>query len=315
MKAAIFRQCYLVFATVVLSLAGSASQAQSLDPQKPAALAAGINKGNVDSVSGAHYWYFWAGPGHVDIKMAFKEMGIFGAPLRQALNFDFYNEQGKLISHNAAVSQDNLEHIKTSGDYGSRHKTILAVVPQKGLVRLGGYYEIEVTGAAAFDGTTSATSAVKPVDTSLYHPAGPLVSSGVSLYKPGQALVVSETEKEVRVVIAADVLFDFGQAMIRPDASSALKQAAAVIRKHRGTVRIEGHTDSKGDSAYNMRLSNQRATAVETWLVQNEGFDTAIFSTHGFGATHPVAPNAKPDGSDNPEGRQLNRRVELVMAK
>ena len=288
----------------------------ALDAQRPVALGPGVNKGNVDNGSGPHYYYFWAGPGHVDIKMAFKEMGVLGAPFRQGLTFDLYDEGGKVVSHSTIVSLANLERIKTGGDFGSRHRMTLAVVPQKGLVRLGGYYEIEVTGAAAFDGAASATTAVKPEDTALYHSAGSLYQPGTELYKPGQALVVSETEKEVRVVMAADVLFDFDKAMIRPDAASALKQAAAVIReKHRAIVRIEGYTDSRGGTVHNMQLSRQRAVAVENWLVQNEGFDVAIFRTQGFGAARPVAPNVKPDGSDNPEGRQRNRRVELLIAK
>src|SRR5215470_10545863 len=70
----------------------SAANAQSLDPQQPAALAPGVNKGNVDSFKGAHYYYFWAGPGHFDVNMAFREMGLFGAPHRQSLSFDFYDD-------------------------------------------------------------------------------------------------------------------------------------------------------------------------------------------------------------------------------
>src|SRR5882757_5917676 len=87
----------------------------------------------------------------------------------------------------------------------------------------------------------------------LVNPGGPLVKPGGALYQPGQGLVVSETEQETRLAIAADLLFDFDKAVIRPDAARALKQAAEVIReKNRNTVRIEGYTDSKGGNAYNM---------------------------------------------------------------
>jgi hypothetical protein len=178
----------LALATLIICTAGSVSHAQSLDPQKPAALGAGVNKGNVDSMSGDHYYYFWAGPGHIDIKMAFKEMGMFGAPMRQALNFDFFDESGKLLSHNAVVSQANLERIAISGDFRSRQKVVLAVTPQKGLVRLGGYYEIEVTGAAAFDGSASATAGVTPKGTELVHPGGQLIQPGGALVQPGRTL-------------------------------------------------------------------------------------------------------------------------------
>jgi outer membrane protein OmpA-like peptidoglycan-associated protein len=314
-----------------LTSSQTSSQGQSFDRQKPAPLGGGINKGNVDSVTGAHYYYFWAGPGHIEIKMAFKEMGVLGNPYRQALSFDLYLEDGKLLSHNAVVSTANLERLTTPGDLGSRHKVTLAVVPQTALVRLGGYYEIEVTGAVAFDTLAAAGAGVTPNSTALIQnsgvaltkpgvelskPGGALYTPGTLLYKPGQALIVNETSKEIRVAISADVLFDFDKAVIRPDAAEALQQVAKLIRGgNHGVVRIEGHTDSKGNAAYNMRLSEQRANAVQTWLAQNEGFSASTFSTVGFGATRPVAPNTEPDGTDNPAGRQRNRRVELVIAK
>lgn len=182
-----------------------------------------------------------------------------------------------------------------------------------------------------------AQSPDRPNGTELYRPVGPLVQPGttlvqpgttltqpgitlaqpgVKLYQPGQSLVVGETASEVRVTIPADILFDFDKATIRPEAASALQQVAAVLReRRRGSVRIEGHTDSMGSSGYNLRLSERRAVAVETWLMEHEGFSDAGFRTVGYGASRPVAPNTKPDGSDDPAGRQRNRRVELVMAK
>jgi outer membrane protein OmpA-like peptidoglycan-associated protein len=131
-----------------------------------------------------------------------------------------------------------------------------------------------------------------------------------------EALAVKETPTEVRIELAADVLFDFDKAVIRPQAEPALKQAASVLRdKARGPVRIEGHTDSKGSDAYNQKLSVQRAEAVHQWFVQKEGLKGLTFSTRGFAAKNPVAPNTKKDGSDDPEGRQKNRRVEIIAGK
>ncbi len=96
----------------------------------------------------------------------------------------------------------------------------------------------------------------------------------------------------------------------------ALKQAAKIIRgKAKGAVRIEGHTDSKGSDPYNQKLSERRAQAVKTWLTEKEGLRNAEFAIQGFGAKKPVAPNKKPDGSDDPDGRQKNRRVEIIFKK
>ncbi len=131
-----------------------------------------------------------------------------------------------------------------------------------------------------------------------------------------QDLQVKESAAEVRIELAADVLFDFDKADILPKAQSALKQAAAIIRdKARGAARIEGHTDVKGSDAYNQKLSERRALAVKTWLTGKEGLRNTQFLTQGFGARKPKAPNQKPDGADDPEGRRQNRRVEIIFKK
>lgn len=131
-----------------------------------------------------------------------------------------------------------------------------------------------------------------------------------------QDLEVRETGQEVRIELAADVLFDFDKAELRSAAQATLHQAAGIIRdKAKGTVRIEGHTDSKGNDAYNQELSERRANSVKIWLTDKEGLRNIQFSIQGFGAKKPVAPNTKPDGSDDPAGRQKNRRVEIVIRK
>jgi len=131
-----------------------------------------------------------------------------------------------------------------------------------------------------------------------------------------ESLNVKETDIEVRIDMAADVLFDFNKADILPKAQEALKRAADVIRqKAKGTVRIEGHTDSIGSNSQNQRLSERRAESVKSWFIREEGLSNVSFTTQGFGASKPVAPNKKPDGSDDPEGRQKNRRVEIVITK
>jgi len=133
-----------------------------------------------------------------------------------------------------------------------------------------------------------------------------------------QDLQVKETETEVRMELAADVLFDFDKAEILPKARAALKNVADVIRekaKGKGAVTIEGHTDAKGSETYNQKLSERRAESVKNWLVAREGLRDVSFTTRGLGATKPVAPNRKPDGNDDPEGRQKNRRVEIVVKK
>ena len=79
-------------------------------------------------------------------------------------------------------------------------------------------------------------------------------------------------------------------------------------------VEISGHTDSKGDDAYNQKLSEERAQAVVTHLITN-GISADRMIAKGYGKTMPAAANKKVNGKDNPEGRQLNRRVELKITE
>jgi photosystem I P700 chlorophyll a apoprotein A2 len=112
------------------------------------------------------------------------------------------------------------------------------------------------------------------------------------------------------------VLFDFDKAEIKKQAEPALQNLATVLKANPGAkVAIEGHTDGKGADAYNQTLSEQRAASVKQWLVTNAQADGGSITTRGWGKTKPVTHNTKPDGSDDPEGRAKNRRVEIVVRK
>jgi len=130
------------------------------------------------------------------------------------------------------------------------------------------------------------------------------------LHQAIQALGAKESALEVTVSLPADVLFDFDKAEIRPDAAAALAQLATVIRGYpAGRAEIQGHTDAKGNAAYNQLLSQRRAEAVKHWLVEREKIAAGHLATRGFGKSRPVADN------DTEAGRQKNRRVEVVVQK
>ena len=97
-------------------------------------------------------------------------------------------------------------------------------------------------------------------------------------------LDVKETETEIRIELAADVLFDFDSAELRAGAEQALGRVAGIIRSHQGAgVRVEGHTDAKGSDGYNRKLSRRRAEAVRDWLLDAEGLSGTKFKSTGFG--------------------------------
>lgn len=116
------------------------------------------------------------------------------------------------------------------------------------------------------------------------------------------------------ITLPGDVLFDFDKSEIREDAHAVLERLAEAISSiEEPRILILGHTDSKGNDAYNQALSERRAKSVRTWLAFRQIAESAM-TTEGKGENEPVAPNSRDDGSDNPEGRQLNRRVEFVIS-
>lgn len=125
----------------------------------------------------------------------------------------------------------------------------------------------------------------------------------------------TETEQgETQLTVPDHVLFDFDSDELRPDASRILDEIAEVIAHYADApVAIHGHTDSIGDAGYNQALSERRAAAVETYLGEEAGVDPDRLTSQGFGQSEPVAPNTGEDGSDNPEGRAQNRRVEVLI--
>jgi outer membrane protein OmpA-like peptidoglycan-associated protein len=331
-----FRKHFMGIALLLGSY--SIGVAQSHDPNKPTPLGPGVNKGTIDNLeNGPNYYYFLGVAGHVDMHYAFHEMGVFGNPFKQVLNFDIINDKGKVISHDAIQSIGKLEKFTQPGNLDGPCKLVVRITSPSAPIRLGGYYEIEVTGAVKFEGKTTGADA-KLQDTSLVHPGvsltngpvaltgGPVALTGgpvalttgtVSLYQPVGALTgVQQTPSELRLTLAADILFDFDRASIRPDAKAALDRVTEIIRKNGvGVARIEGFTDSKGAADYNLKLSIARAESVQKWLIEREGLSGAGLSAQGFGASRFAARNAKPDGTDDPAGRQKNRRVEIVVQR
>ncbi len=126
--------------------------------------------------------------------------------------------------------------------------------------------------------------------------------------------IVVEKEKEILIELAADILFDFDKANLKPSAIKSLQSVANRIRESsRGDVRIEGHTDSKGSNEYNQTLSEKRAISVRDWFVSDGGLSNVQFVTKGFGELKPVVSNTTEKGADDPIGRQRNRRVEIII--
>jgi len=110
------------------------------------------------------------------------------------------------------------------------------------------------------------------------------------------------------VVTLGDVLFDVDRAALRPDGQRLVQQLAAVLNEFpQRNALIEGHADSSGSEAHNQTLSTQRAEAVRSALLQ-QGIAGPRISARGYGESNPV------NGNDTAAGRQMNRRVEIVLS-
>ncbi|MFI5094560.1 MAG: OmpA family protein [Candidatus Acidiferrales bacterium] len=109
------------------------------------------------------------------------------------------------------------------------------------------------------------------------------------------------------IVNMSDVLFDTGSYTLKPGAREKLAKISGILLAHPGlNLQIEGHTDSVGGDEFNQQLSERRADSVRDFLAE-QGVPASTITARGFGKSQPVATN------DTPEGRQRNRRVELVL--
>ena len=130
-------------------------------------------------------------------------------------------------------------------------------------------------------------------------------------FPPGESLKPVESCGTL-ITLEDGVLFDFGKSDIRADAAQTLGKLATVLTNAKvPAAHVYGHTDSVSDEAFNQQLSEARANAVSGEL-KKDGV-TATMDATGYGESKPVAPNENADGSDNPAGRALNRRVEIFI--
>jgi outer membrane protein OmpA-like peptidoglycan-associated protein len=122
-----------------------------------------------------------------------------------------------------------------------------------------------------------------------------------------EGATVSRVGEGIVVTFEGGILFDFDRSDLRPTARANLQELARNLRQYdRTDVLIIGHTDSVGSASYNQGLSERRAQSAASYVV-NQGIASHRVSTRGMGQNDPIATN------ETAEGRQLNRRVEVVI--
>ena len=133
------------------------------------------------------------------------------------------------------------------------------------------------------------------------------------LLEKGIDLVVEEEVVEETIVFR-NILFDFDKSDLRKESISELNKVSAYMAKQSSVeVQIDGHADWIGSVEYNLALSERRAKAAYNYLTDTKKVSDSRLNCQFFGEAVPIAPNENKDGSDNPDGRQLNRRCEFKI--
>jgi len=124
-----------------------------------------------------------------------------------------------------------------------------------------------------------------------------------------QAFVVNKP------IVIKNVLYDYGKATLRPESEKTLDEVVKILMDNpKMKIELSAHTDSVGSDAYNLKLSQDRAQSCVDYMKSKGITDERVFAK-GYGKTMPIAPNSLPNGQDNPDGRQLNRRTEFTVLK
>ena len=197
-----------------LMLLGGAVAAQSLKPEAPAPLQAGINKGTVDSIIGSHYWSFSGGPGKTFVHVKFTSMGLLGNATRTTITAVLSDAANTWHTPKPVTSDGKEAEITFDGDLKKTTKLILKIAPPpNGLVRAGGDYQVEATGAVSFAAKSTADPIIgaykqmggytKELGTCKFNADGTMVStSGIggkwSLFDAGSQTYVIDVQDQER---------------------------------------------------------------------------------------------------------------------
>lgn len=142
-------------------LCSTPALAQSLKPQSPAPLQPGVNSATVDNFIGTHYWYFIGGPGKTHVHAQFKPMSLLGNNFKNTITVCLSDEKQSWKTPKTLTSDSKIVDCTFDGDLKAPTKVIVTVAPPSGgLVRMGGDYQLEVTGAVKFGAESNADPVV-----------------------------------------------------------------------------------------------------------------------------------------------------------
>ena len=170
--------------------------------------------------------------------------------------------------------------------------------------------EVAVTIEDATQGPVLVSTQVTDLD--VPEEEKPIDLAKIAESDPSLSIRAYDVGEPETMVMLSDVLFEFGEATLAPEAIDVLENLAPKLASANG-LEIKGHTDAIGDEGTNTALGLRRAEAVRQWLIENGTMEAELVNARGIGEADPIAANLNEDGSDNPAGRALNRRVEFSI--
>ncbi|MDD5308526.1 MAG: OmpA family protein [Deltaproteobacteria bacterium] len=207
--------------------------------------------------------------------------------------------KSQLAEANASIAMEKKNQAQANSDYQSTQGSIIANTKQD-LTRTQ-------TTLAASERSGQMTAAQLAAEKNARAAAEKRAADAMAAL--AKLAAVKDEPRGMVITLSGSVLFASNQATLLPEARTRLDQVAAVLltTKERNLV-VEGHTDSRGTDAHNIDLSQRRADAVRSYLVQ-QGYESDRIQAHGLGKGTPVADNG------NAEGRANNRRVEIIIER
>jgi len=126
-------------------------------------------------------------------------------------------------------------------------------------------------------------------------------------------ILVLDRKERNKIFVLENIYFDYNESYIRADAAKELDKLVTLLNDNTDLkIEMGSHTDSVASEAYNIELSQRRAESTVNYLIKN-GIDPTRLVAKGYGESKPIARNTNPDGTDNPAGRQRNRRTEFKI--
>jgi hypothetical protein len=212
---------------IAIFLAAACVSAQSLKPENPDPLKPGINKGTSDSLVGIHYWYFYATPGNNRLTVRLRQStALYGTQLRTVVTVTLSDEKRTWRSTKAVTSNPTTsEATFTAEKLNKKQKIIVSVVPpNQNLIRMGGDYEIEVTGDVEFgEARSGADPVIRTYDSKVNsYGATRFLADGSVVASDGSrgTWTVFDTENRIYTVLIGEFRFSVqylaGYGLVKP---------------------------------------------------------------------------------------------------